>query len=218
MPVPPLHERVLHAGVDAVALERPGRDRQVVEDVQDRHGDDAGDVEPDRDIEVPFPPLDHRAEEVDREDHPDHRDHDVDRPLEFGVFLGLRKAERKRDRRADDDELPAPEVDPAQHVGEHPGLQQPLRRVVATGEEGIAREGEDHGVGVQRPESPEAQERQPEVEERIGQLQRDQQPDQHPHGSPEDGREEELPHDHVIVTELLEPHPSWRCACGSSSA
>ena len=148
--VPPLHEGVLHAGVDAVALERPGRDGEVVEDVQDRDGDDRRDVEPDRDVEVPLAPLGQRHEEVDREDDPDHRDRDVDRPLELGVFLALREAERQRDRGRDDDRLPAPEVDPAQAVAPHARLEQPLRRVVDAREERVAGEREDHGVRVQR--------------------------------------------------------------------
>ncbi len=62
-------------------------------------GDDGGDVEPERHVEVPLAPLDQRPEEVDREDHPDDRDRDVDGPLELGVFLGLREAERQRDAR-----------------------------------------------------------------------------------------------------------------------
>ena len=51
-----------------------------------------------------------------------------------------------------DDELPAPEVDGAQPVAEHPRLAQPLQRVVDADEDGVAGEGEDGGVGVQRPQ------------------------------------------------------------------
>jgi hypothetical protein len=59
-----------------------------------------------------------RPEEVDREDDPDHGDRDVDPPLELGVFLRLRDPERQRDRRAEDDELPTPEVDAGQQVAD----------------------------------------------------------------------------------------------------
>ena len=45
MAVPPLHERVLHAGVDRVALERGDRDREAVEDVQHRDDEEDGDAE-----------------------------------------------------------------------------------------------------------------------------------------------------------------------------
>ena len=111
--VPPLHEGILHAGVDRVALERAGGDGEVVEDVQDRDGDDRRDVEPERHVQVPLAPPDHRADEVHGEDDPHDGDHDVDRPLELGVFLGLGEAEGERDGGGDDDQLPAPEVHPA---------------------------------------------------------------------------------------------------------
>jgi hypothetical protein len=64
-------------------------------------------------------PLREGPEEVDREHHPDDRDRDVDRPLELGVLLALRDAERQRDRRGDDDRLPAPEVELGQEVRRH---------------------------------------------------------------------------------------------------
>jgi hypothetical protein len=87
------------------------RQRQVVEDVQ--HGDrhDRGDVEPDRDVEVPLAPDRASVPKKLTRSHPDHRNGDVDRPLELGVLLALRDAEGQGDRRGDDDELPAPEVE-----------------------------------------------------------------------------------------------------------
>ncbi len=60
------------------------------------------------------------------------------------------------DGRRDDDQLPAPEVDPAQGVAGHAGLQQALGRVVDAAEHHVAHEGEDGRVGVQRSESAEA--------------------------------------------------------------
>ena len=97
VPVPPLHEGVLHAGVNRIALHRPGRQFQAVEDVQDGDRDDRGDVEPQRHVHVPFAAAEERAEEVDREDDPDHGDRQVDGPFQFGILLARREAQRNRD-------------------------------------------------------------------------------------------------------------------------
>ena len=110
--IPPLHQRVLHAGVERVALEPARRDRERVDDVEHRDRDGRGDVEPDGDVEVLLAALEDGAEKVDGEDHPDDRNGDVNRPLQLRVFLAGSQAQRERDRRADNDELPAPEVNP----------------------------------------------------------------------------------------------------------
>src|SRR5690606_30545900 len=100
---PPLHEGVLNASVDGIALEEPRRNHKVVEDMQDRDRDDRGDVEPDRDVEVPLTALRDGPEEVDGEEDPDNCDSNVDRPLELRVFLRLAHAERQSESGADND-------------------------------------------------------------------------------------------------------------------
>src|SRR5256885_13162371 len=52
MAVPPLHHRVLHAGVGRVALHPAGRNGRAVDDVQQCHGDDEGAEEPVGHIDV----------------------------------------------------------------------------------------------------------------------------------------------------------------------
>src|ERR1019366_9873905 len=54
MPVPPLYQRVLNTGEQRVAfrLERRYRHRQIVDDVQNRDGDDEGKIEPVRDVDM----------------------------------------------------------------------------------------------------------------------------------------------------------------------
>jgi hypothetical protein len=135
------------------------------------------DVEPERDVQLLLAPLGQRPEEVHREQHPHHRDGEVDRPLELGVFLRLRIAERQGDRRGHDDHLPAPEVDAAQQVRRHARLEQALAAVVDAGEDHVADEREDHGVGVQRAQATEAQVRS-EVRLPERQLQRNQRAEQ----------------------------------------
>jgi len=202
--VPPLHEGVLHAGVERVALEPPRRDREVVEDVQDGDGDDAGDVEPERDIQMPLPPPGDGPEEVHRKGHPDHGDRDVDRPFELGVLLGLGEPERQGERRGDDDQLPSPEVKGAETVTVHPRLQESLSRVVGPGEERVPREGEDDRVGMERAEPAEREPGNVEVEGRVGELEGDQKPHQHPDQAPDEGGKHEFSDNGIIVRKRIE--------------
>ena len=202
--VPPLHQGVLHAGVDRVALERADRDREVVEDVEHRDRHDARDVEPNRDVEVALPAARDRSEKIHGEDDPDDGDRDVDRPLELRVLLRLREPEREGDGRAKDDQLPAPEVDAAQEIAEHPRFQQSLRGVIRPAEEGVSREGEDDGVRMERPETPKTEPRLAEIEDRIRELEGDEQPHQHPHQPPRECGDQKLSHDRVVVSERLE--------------
>ena len=110
--------------------------------------------------------------------------------------------ERQRDRRRDDDQLPAPEVDPAQQVAEHPRLAEPLRRIVDRGEDRVAGEGEDHGVGVQGPQPAEGEPRCFQVGRPPGQLKGDYHAHQHSNYTPDDRGDDELPRDRVVVGEL----------------
>jgi hypothetical protein len=55
-------------------------DLDVVDDVEDGHGDDRRDVKPDGDVEVALPAAGQGSEEVDREDDPDRRDQMGDGP------------------------------------------------------------------------------------------------------------------------------------------
>ena len=57
--------------------------------MQQRHGQDEGAEEPVGDVDVAHLADADGAEEDDRVGHPDDGDQQVDRPLEFGVFLAL---------------------------------------------------------------------------------------------------------------------------------
>jgi hypothetical protein len=98
----------------------------------------------------------------------------------------------------------------AEGVGEHPRLQQSLRRVVAAAEERVAREGEDHRVGVERAEPAERRDRQSEIEGGIGELQGDQQPHNHSDQAPDEAGNEKLADDGIIVREFVQ-HRSRSC-------
>src|SRR5690606_40241724 len=107
--VPPLHHGIRRTRVDRVGLEPGHRDFQVVDDMQQRYGEDETAVEPVAYVDVLGLALDDGAEEHDGITHPDDGDEDVDRPLQFGVFLGAGPAHGQADHSQHDHGLPAPE-------------------------------------------------------------------------------------------------------------
>ncbi len=196
--VPPLHHRVGGAGVQRVRLHRGDRDFQVVDDVQDRHGQDEGAEEPVTDIDMLDLARRQRAEEDDRIGHPDDGDQDVDRPLQFRVFLGAGEAQRQGDRGEQDDQLPAPEGERGQLRREQGGLAGALNRVVGSREQSTAAEGEDHRVGVQWAKTTETGPREVEVQKWPGQLCCDENAEPHPDDSPHHRHDGELA-DHLVT-------------------
>ena len=198
VPIPPLHQRILHAAKERVAVQEARWDREVINDVEHRHGDDRRDVEPDAHVEGRFTPTSEGPEKIHRKHDPDERDRDVDRPDKFAVFLAAGETERERDRRRDDDQLPAPEVQLRQKIARQPGLHEPLRRIVHAREHHVAHKGEDHGVGVQRTNPTKRQPRHIEVQLPVAKLGGDHHTDQHAHGPPEHGGQEKLADDLVV--------------------
>ncbi len=199
VPVPPLHHGILHPGVGRVGFEKAHRQRGAVEDVEHGNGDDECAVEPVCDIDMGHFAFDDGAEEDDRVGHPDHGDQHVDRPLELGVLLGGRDAERQRDRGQHDDQLPAPERECGELVEEQPYVAGALYDVVRRREQGRAAKREDHGVGVQRPQAPESEPRDIEVESGPDELCGNEDAHQHPDDAPHHGHDGELADDGVVV-------------------
>ncbi len=203
VPVPPLDQRVLHAGVHRVALEQADRQLERVDDVQQRDGDERRQVEPDRDVEVPLPPLGDGADQVDAERDPHRGDGQIDRPLELGVLLARREPEREGQGGGDDDQLPAPEMERAQPVAEHARLAQPLQRVVDADEDRVAGEGEDGGVGVQRAQPAVGQLGDAAEHVRGHQLQPDDEADEEGDQPPQGSGDHEALDDGVVVLETF---------------
>ena len=198
--VPPLHQRVLHPGENPIAVQRARRNRQVVHDVEHRHRDDGRDVEPQRHVEARLVALGQRPEKVDGKDHPDHRHQDIDRPDQLRVLLAARQPQRQGHRRQHDDDLPAPEMQPAQEIARRRHLAQPLRRVVNPREHHVPDEREDRRVRVQRAQPPEGQEFQPGVQLPVPQLPGDEDPGQQADRPPDHGGPEEVADRFVLVS------------------
>ncbi len=127
VPVPPLDEGVLCAAEHAVAVQQAGRDREVVNDVKHRHGDDGRDVEPEGDVQRLLVAPGERPEKIHGKHDPDAGDREVDRPDQLGVFLAPGQAEGKRDGGGHDDQLPAPEMQRGEKVAREASLGQALR-------------------------------------------------------------------------------------------
>ncbi|MNM54755.1 hypothetical protein D3C81_658830 [compost metagenome] len=196
--VPPLDHGVGGATVQRVGLGQADRDFQVVDDVQDRHGDDERTEEPVTDINVLGGALHQRAEEHHGVGHPDNGDQDVDRPFQFGVFLGAGITQRQADGSQQDHQLPGPESESCQAWREQGGLAGALDRIIGSGEQCATTEGEDHRVGVQRSQAAEAGPGEVEVERRPDELRGKKNAEPHPDDSPHHRHNGELA-DHLVV-------------------
>ena len=120
--VPPLRHGVLHAGIDHVALRAEQRDRhrQIVDDVQHGDGDDEGEIEPVRHIDMRLAPLGERADEDEEIDDPDDGQPEIHVPFGLGIFLRLGDAEQIAGGGKHDEELIAPEHEPGRPTPREP--------------------------------------------------------------------------------------------------
>src|SRR5690606_21508102 len=145
MAVPPLGQRILHAGKERVALgtEEGDRHRQVVDDVQHGDGDDEGKIEPVRDVDVRFFALQDRAEEDEEIGQPDNGQPNVDVPFGLRIFAALGDAKQVARGRHDDEELVAPEYEPGEIAAKETGAAGALDYIEGGGDERVAAEGED---------------------------------------------------------------------------
>ncbi len=199
MPVPPLHHGVNGAGVGRVGLRRSGGQGGAVDDVEHRHSEDEGAIEPVGDEDVGNSPLDDGAEEHDGVGDPDHGDQQIDGPFQFRVLLPLGPAHRQRNGRQQDDQLPPPENKGGEPVAEQAGMAGSLDHIERGAHQRAAAEGEDDGIGVQRAQPAVAEPRQIEVERGPEQLSGDEHARHHSHQAPNDGCDGELANDAIIV-------------------
>ncbi len=92
--IPPLDHRILHAAGDLhrLAAEDRHRNGHVVDQMQHGDGDDEGQIEPVRHIDMRLLALHDGAGKDDQEGHPDDGDPPVDVPDRLGIFARLRAA------------------------------------------------------------------------------------------------------------------------------
>ncbi|KWV87911.1 hypothetical protein PFLmoz3_02295 [Pseudomonas fluorescens] len=198
VPIPPLHHGIGRTAVQRVGLGQADRDFQVIDDMQNGHGDDERAEEPVTHIDVLGLAFHDRAEEHDGVGDPDDGDQDVDRPFQLGVFLGAGVAQWQADGGQQDHKLPAPEAERGDFRREQLRLAGALHRVKGAGEQRTATEREDHRIGVQWAQTAEAGPGQIEVERRPNQLGREKNPEPHADDAPHHRHNGELA-DHLVV-------------------
>ena len=143
--------------------------------------------------------LQDRAEEDDEIGDPDDGEPEIDIPLGLGIFAALGDAEQVAGRRHDDEELVAPEDEPAEIAAEEPCPRGALHDIKRGGDQRVAAEGEDDGGCVQRPHAAEV-EPGLDVEIRVRQLQRHHDADEKADDTP-DHRGDDAVFHHLVEIE-----------------
>ena len=95
-----------------------------------------------------FPAFDDSAKHVDAEYNPYQRNGNIYRPFQLRIFFTCGKAKEECYSGRCYNELPSPEMDPAKPVAEHPGLAQPLKRIINTRKNTVAYKGKDDRIGM----------------------------------------------------------------------
>ena len=153
-------------------------------------------------------PVDDGAE-VDRQiGEPHDGQPDIDVPFWLGIFLGLGGAEQIARRGQHDEQVIAPEHEPAEIAAPEPHRAGALHDVERGADQRVAAKGKDHRRGVQGPQPPEVRVTlgPAEVQRGKGQLKRDEGADQKSHDAPEGGGDHPCA-DHAVEISLL---PPWR--------
>ena len=188
--VPPLRHGILDAGVDDVALraEQAYRHGCVVDEMQHRDGDDEGEIEPVRHVDVRFTPLRERAEKDEQVRDPDDRQPQVRVPFRLRIFLALRDAKQIAGAGDEDEELIAPDDEPRRPPTGEARVRRALHDIERRRQKNVAAEGKDDRRSVQRPQPTEAGPRQIEIEHRQRQLPRQDVADDEAGNAPDDRR------------------------------
>jgi 23S rRNA (cytosine1962-C5)-methyltransferase len=185
--VPPLRHGILNAREQDVALraEHGHRQGQIVDDVQHRDGDDEGEVEPVRDVDVRLFAFPDRAEVDQQVRDPDDCQEKIGVPLGLRILLALRDAEQVAGAGHDDEDVVAPHDEPRRPAAGEARVARALHHVERGREQHVAAEGEDHRRRVQRAKPAEARPGHIEVQRRKGQLPSDHDADEKAGDAPE---------------------------------
>ena len=160
------------------------RDREIVDDVQDRHDQNEGHVVPVGDVDVRLLAASQRAQIDDEIGHPHDHQPDVRIPFRLGVFLRLRDAHHVAGDGEHAEQIVAEQHEPrAQLIGQ-PRARRSLQNIKRCRDQRIAAEAEDHRGGVHRPNASEARpggvERQIRIDEQPGNPVADEQAEHDP--------------------------------------
>src|SRR5690554_1868069 len=118
-------------------------------------GNNESTVEPVGYVNVRGAALHDCAEEHQSVGNPDHRNGDINWPLQFCVFFGAGKAQWKRNCCSNDDCGPAPECEGCEFVRNQACLTGALYNVVRCCKQCTTTKAEDNSVGMQRSQATE---------------------------------------------------------------
>lgn len=215
--IPPLDEGVLNTAENRVGVSEGGGNGEVVDDVEQRDGDDGRDVEPEGDVERFFVTFREGPEEIRSKDDPDDDDGEVEGPDEFGVFLAAGESGGECDGGSGDDGLPAPEVDGGEEIRGGAGFAEALGGIIDASEDHVSDEGEDDCVRVERADATEGdvgetfafEESEGDGFEKFpvhlppGKLGGGEHADEHTDNAPEDGGGHETADGFVVVGDFF---------------
>ena len=210
--IPPLHQRALHPAKQRIAARAEEADRhvEVVDEVEHRHRQDEREVEPIRHIDVRFRPLQQRGHKHRQIGDPDPGEPQIDVPFRFSILLALRNAQKVASGRQNDEQLVSPEHEGRQARQRKPRAAGALDYVERSRDQRVAAEREDDRRCVQRPQPPEIDPLQPEIELRKRQFQRDPQPRKETRHAPEHRGDHTQPDQVIVITACID-RANGRC-------
>ena len=148
MSIPPLHHGILDPGIHGIGLEESHRHGKAVEYMQYCHRNDVGTEKPVGYINMFYPAPGNGAKIYIGIYHPDDCNQYINRPFQFGIFLGCCDTQGKRYRCRQDDNLPAPECKCSKPVIYQPYMAGPLNNIIGSCKQGAATKSENYGIGM----------------------------------------------------------------------
>ena len=150
--IPPLRHGVLHAReyLHRFRTKNRNRDRQVVDQVQHRNGNDEGQVKPVGHVDMRLFALYDGAHEHRQIRHPNDGEPPIDIPFRLGIFFRLGCPQNIACRGQHDDQLETPKHEPSQVSAPQPRRAGALHHVKRGCNQRVAAKGKNHRRGVQR--------------------------------------------------------------------
>ncbi len=157
--IPPLGQGILNPGKGGIAFRSHERDwyRQVVHNMQHRHGDNERQIEPVGDIDMGFTPGHDCPQENHQIRDPDNCQQQIDIPFRFGIFARLGNPDDIAGRRQDDKKLITPEHEPGEVAPKQLLPRRALDHPETGADQGIPTKGKNHCRRVQGAQPPKIQ-------------------------------------------------------------
>ena len=157
--------------------------------MQHRDREDEGEVEPVGDENMRLLAAEHRAEEHQEVDDPDHRQPEVGVPFGLRIFLALGDAEQVAGAGDQDEEIVAEYDEPGSKIASQTRAAGALHDIERRRQKNVAAETKDRRRGVQGLQAAEVEPRR-DIETGEDELKGDDDADRHARQSPEQGEQD----------------------------